>query len=67
MAEDEIENEDEFMDSIIKFINAEAEAVEKGEHGFTCPLCGGRAFWVCSPYDGHRHSGCTNCKVSVME
>jgi predicted RNA-binding Zn-ribbon protein involved in translation (DUF1610 family) len=59
--------DDEFMDSIMRYIKAEIEAVEKGEQEFICPLCGGDAFWVSSPYNGHKHSGCRKCGMKVME
>ena len=62
-----IMTDDEFMDSIMKYIKAEIEAIEKGEQEFTCPLCGGDAFWVRSPYNGHKHSGCRKCGMKVME
>lgn len=59
--------EEEWMADIFKYLKAEIEAVEKGEQEFTCPLCGGDAFWVRSPYNGHKHSGCRKCGMKVME
>ena len=59
--------EAEMMNSIVKYLKAEMEAEEKGEQDFTCPLCGGDAFWVRSPYNNHKHSGCRKCGMRVME
>jgi transcription elongation factor Elf1 len=59
--------DDEFMDSLYKYLKAEQEAEENGKQEFTCPLCGGEAFWVRSPYNGHKHSGCRKCGMRVME
>ena len=62
-----IENEDEIMADMLKWVKAENEAVKNGTQEFTCPLCGGEAFWVRSPYNGHKHSGCRKCGMKVME
>lgn len=43
------------------FMKAVAEAEEKGEHDFKCPLCGGRA-WVKGNV-----SGCLDCGFRVIE
>jgi predicted RNA-binding Zn-ribbon protein involved in translation (DUF1610 family) len=66
MAENEIE-EDSFMRDIFRYLKAEMEAEEKGTHEFTCPLCGGEAFWIRSPYNNHKHSGCKKCGMKVHE
>lgn len=59
--------EEKQMDAIFKYLKAEQEAEENGKQEFICPLCGGDAFWVRSPYNNHKHSGCRKCGMKVME
>ena len=56
-----------FMENLFKFLEAEQEAEEKGEKEFICPLCGGKAWWMRSSYNGHKHSGCANCGFRIDE
>ena len=67
MAEDEIKNEDETMESLFKFLRAEQKAEEEGKQEFTCPLCGGKAWWARSSYNNHKHTSCTKCGMYVGE
>ena len=67
MPDDEIENEDEVMDSIFKYLKAEQQAEAEGKKEFMCPLCGGKAWWLRSGFNGHRHSRCTRCGFYVGE
>lgn len=55
------------LDRTIKFFEAQSEAEEKGEHEFTCPLCGGHAHWDRSEYNNHLHTGCDDCKFFIIE
>ena len=59
--------EDEEMEAIFKYLKAEQEAEENGKNEFTCPLCGGKAWWTRSAYNGHKHSSCTRCGFYVGE
>ena len=54
-------------DDLFAWLKAEQDAVGKGEHDFTCPLCGSPARWERSEYNWHLHSWCTGCKMRVME
>ena len=67
MIEDVIENEDEIVESLLKYLKAEQQAEEEGKKEFVCPLCGGTAWWLQSDYNGHKHSRCTKCGFYVGE
>ena len=47
--------------------HAQHEAEKKGEKEFTCPVCGGRAFWKRSTYNGHLRVACMDCGVWMQE
>lgn len=57
----------EMMEALGDFLAALSEAQERGEREFTCPLCGGKAFWGRSPGNGHIHAGCDGCGMRIME
>lgn len=60
--------EDEvYMDNLSKFIKAQQEAEKNGEEEFTCPFCGGKAWWGRSSYNNHLHCGCQNCETLIMQ
>lgn len=59
--------EEEFTDRMFLFLSAQKEAEKKGQEEFTCPLCGGEAWWGRAPLNGHLHCGCLKCKISIME
>lgn len=59
--------EEMFMDGIAKFMKAQQEAEKNGEEEFTCPLCGGEAWWGRSSYNNHLHCGCKKCDVMIMQ
>lgn len=55
------------MDKIIDFLKAQEAAEEAGQEEFVCPLCGGKAWWGRSDYNGHLHCGCQDCNFRLME
>ena len=55
------------MDMILKFLMAQQKEEEKGEHTFTCPLCGNEAHWSRVTGNGHLHCGCKGCGVRIAE
>ena len=59
--------EDEIMVKIKKYLEALEKAEEEGKQQFDCPLCGGKAWWTRSEYNGHRHSCCASCGFYVGE
>ena len=54
-------------EKIFAFIKAQAEAEEKGEHEFVCPLCGGSAHFGRDKQCKHLHTGCDDCGIMIME
>ena len=58
---------DEEMDDIFKYLKAQQEAEEQGEEEFTCPICGGQAFWGRSSINNHLHSRCEKCGICIMQ
>ena len=54
-------------DKIIAFMQAQREAEEEGREEFTCPLCGGTAFWGRARVNNHLHCGCKGCGFRMME
>ncbi len=38
-----------------QFWKAKDEAEKEGNNEFICPLCGGKAWWSRSEYNGHTH------------
>ena len=54
-------------DDIFAFLAAVNAAEADGREDFTCPICGGRAHWARSPYNGHITANCEKCKMRVME
>ena len=55
------------MKDVIEFLTALNKAEKENQQEFTCPICGGDAFWTRSPYSGHIHAGCTKCRIRVLE
>lgn len=55
------------IDLIIKFMMAQQKAEEKGEHTFTCPLCGNEAHWSRVTGNGHLHAACKGCGFRMAE
>jgi len=51
----------------IEFMKAQQEAEQAGNNEFTCPLCGGKAWWSRSSYNNHLHAGCHGCGMRMME
>ena len=52
---------------VLAFMGAVEEAEKKGEYEFVCPLCGGKANWARSTYNGHLSAMCEGCRFRVME
>ena len=55
------------IDLVLKFMMAQQKAEEKGEHTFTCPLCGNEAHWSRVTDNGHLHCGCKGCGIRMAE
>lgn len=51
----------------VSFIKAQIEAEEQGKNEFTCPLCGGDAWWRRVSYNNHLRSGCKKCEFFIMQ
>ena len=49
-----------------KFMEARLEAEKKGEREFTCPLCGGHAWWGRASINNHLHCGCRDCGYRII-
>ena len=55
------------MNDALDFLAALNKAEKENRQEFTCPICGGNAFWTRSQYNGHIHAGCTKCRIRVLE
>ena len=66
MKKTKAEREKRFME-IQKFFAVQSEAESMGEEWFTCPICGGKAWWGRSPVNGHLHAGCDGCGLVLIE
>ena len=55
------------MNKMLEFLKSQHEAEERGDHEFTCPLCGGKASWGRAQSNNHLHVRCGKCKFSIME
>ena len=51
----------------IQFWGAQDKAEKEGKEDFICPLCGGKAWWSRSQYNGHIHCGCDSCGFLLMQ
>ena len=51
----------------IQFWEAQDKAEKEGKNEFVCPLCGGKAWWSKSKYNGHIHCGCDSCGFLLMQ
>jgi len=55
-------------DKLLPFLKAIEEAEQRGEHAFTCPICGGKAEWFRAvDYNNHLHSHCCGCSFTLVE
>ena len=57
----------EMIENIGAMLLAQSEAEEKGEHEFTCPLCGGTVKWDRAEGNNHLHLGCGKCGFRMCE
>lgn len=57
----------EAAEKAIRFWEAQDKAEQEGKNEFICPLCGGKAWWYRSEYNGHIHCGCDTCKFLIMQ
>lgn len=55
----------DIMEAILKLLEKQKEAEERGESRFLCPICGGEAHW--SRISGHLHCGCKGCGIRMCE
>ena len=46
---------------------AQKEAEKAGKHEFTCPLCGGNAWWERAKINNHLHTFCDKCGFGFMQ
>ena len=53
-------------DNMITFMKARREAEEAGQKHFTCPLCGGDAWWARASINNHLHTRCNDCGFSII-
>lgn len=58
---------EEFYKNDVPFFKAIEEAEKKGEEDFTCPLCGGKAWWGRSKINNHLHAHCDGCNFTIMQ
>lgn len=55
------------FEMLAAYEDAQQQAEEKGEQYFTCPLCGGTAFWSRASGNDHLHSACKGCGFRMLE
>lgn len=60
-------SEEKNIQMLFDFMRAQKEAEKSGKKEFTCPLCGGEAWWGRAPSNGHLHCGCRKCGFRLME
>lgn len=56
----------EAEDRMFTFMKARREAEEAGQKHFTCPLCGGDAWWARAAINNHLHTKCNDCGFSII-
>ena len=52
---------------ILAMLEAWKATNSKGDHTFTCPLCGGQVKWWRIPYNGHLRIVCSKCKIRLLQ
>lgn len=63
-----MDKDEEFVESFFKFLTAQDNAEKEGKHEFTCPVCGGIAWWNrATTVNNHLHCGCKGCGIHMME
>lgn len=55
------------LEDFKKFFTAQREAETEGNTEFTCPLCGGNAYWGRASSNNHLHTGCRDCRFRSLE
>lgn len=58
---------DEYMKDMFTFLKAQQIAEEDGQSEFTCPVCGGKAWWSRSSYNNHLHCRCEKCGLGMIQ
>ena len=53
--------------NLLRLLDAQAQAEERGEIVFPCPVCGGEAYWGRLFENGRRLCGCKGCGMYLME
>ena len=56
----------EAEEKLTTFLEARAKAEKEGQIHFTCPLCGGDAWWGRARLNNHLRSKCRGCGFSIM-
>lgn len=56
-----------FDEKIAKYLEALIEAEAKSKEEFTCPLCGGKAWWARSRINNHLRSKCEQCGFAIIQ
>ena len=57
----------EATEKAIRFLEDQDKAEKEGKSEFVCPLCGEKAWWSRSEYNGHIHCGCDTCGFAIMQ
>lgn len=47
--------------NLLRLLTAQAQAEERGEEAFPCPVCGGEAYWGRRTENGRLLCGCKKC------
>lgn len=53
--------------NLLRLLTAQAQAEERGEAVFPCPVCGGEARWVRKVGNGRLLCGCKKCGMYLRE
>ena len=51
----------------LKFLEAQDKAENLNKEEFTCPLCGGTAWWGRSKINNHLHIRCKKCGFGILQ
>lgn len=54
-------------DNLFKFLEAQDKAERQKEYFFTCPLCGGVAFWRRAKENNHLYTRCQSCGFRLIQ
>ncbi len=66
MTDQQIKGFQEVESQMFTFMKARQEAEKAGKKYFTCPLCGGEAWWERATINNHLRCRCNGCGISIM-